>query len=279
MFNKPNVRSIGINEFIWINILIYVFFSILWLFSTLLKAPQWFDAAYYLFSLSSEGATLLSRPWTLITYAWLHDIPSPLHILFNMLGLYWFGAITYDLIGARRFVFIYFYGIVVGALFYLVLPKIIPVISYPTSILVGSSAAIYAVMTAAATIAPEYEFSFFIIGRIKIVYIVLAAIFVSIIGIGMTNVGGNVSHLGGAFIGFVYIKLLHRGYDIGNVFSIFKKAWNQKNMKVVYKNPSKVPSQEIKSAEIDRILDKINKSGYESLTKDEKQKLFNASKE
>jgi hypothetical protein len=112
------------------------------------------------------------------------------------------------------------------------------------------------------------------------VYIVLAAVFISFIGIGMSNVGGNIAHMGGAFMGFVYIKLLRRGYDLGSIFSLIKKnPLQQKHLKVLYKNPSKLPTPQAKSAEIDRILDKINKSGYESLTKDEKQKLFNASKE
>jgi membrane associated rhomboid family serine protease len=216
----------------------------------------------------------------MLTYAWLHDVPSPLHILFNMLGLYWFGTIVFDLIGQHKFVLIYFYGLLMGAVFYLLTPLIFPLIVYPSSTLVGSSAAVFALMTAAATLSPSYEFSFFIIGRIKIVYIVLAAVFISFIGIGMSNVGGNIAHMGGAFMGFVYIKLLRRGYDLGSIFSLIKKnPLQQKHLKVLYKNPSKLPTPQAKSAEIDRILDKINKSGYESLTKDEKQKLFNASKE
>jgi hypothetical protein len=196
-----------------------------------------------------------------------------------MIGLYVFGSITLDLIGVRRFVFIYIYGIIAGALFYLFFSKILIMLSNTPSTLVGSSAAVFAVMTAAATITPEYELPFFNIFRIKIIYVVLAIVFISFISIGVTNAGGNIAHMGGASIGFLYVKLLHSGYDLGNVFSIFKKVFYQKKLKVIYKNPSKLPTQAMKSAEIDRILDKINKSGYESLTKDEKQKLFNASKE
>ena len=157
--------------------------------------------------------------------------------------------------------------------------------------MVGASAAVDAIVVAAATLLPDYTFFLLFFGPVRIKYIAAITVFLSFIGTVGGNAGGNIAHLGGAFIGFVYIKQLQAGINWGGWITViidwFKDLFKEKpKVKVSYRN---APSSAKKSAttksadtvsqsEIDAILDKISDGGYESLTKEEKEKLFNASK-
>jgi hypothetical protein len=197
-----------------------------------------------------------------------------------MLGLYWFGRIIHEFIGNRRLINLYILGGLAGGILYLIFYNTIPffIKQADASVMLGASASVFAISAAAATLVPDYRFNLLFIGPVRIVFIVGFYIIVSFIGMKQGNAGGNIAHLGGAFLGFAYIKFLQRGTDIGkpiNVIAGWIKNIGKPRMKV-YSNKNKTlshPSQK----EIDAILDKISRSGYESLSKEEKEKLFKAS--
>ncbi|MDB5257761.1 MAG: hypothetical protein JWM14_2456 [Chitinophagaceae bacterium] len=282
-FRKPNNALIKI---ILINVFIYLIDCILFITSEVSRNPFIFEWVYVHQILPSDWSDFFHRPWTLVTYFFSHQIPSPFHILFNMLGLYWFGYIVQDLVGSRKLISLYVLGGVFAGLVYLLVTNYSSYFQENSAgTLVGASGSVLAIVVGAATISPSYRFHLILIGPVKISYLALAYVFLSFIGTVGNNAGGNLAHLGGAFLGFVFITLLRQGTDLGKLIftpwnfirGIFDKS---ARIRVSYKNqdePGK--SSKPKQAEIDAILDKIHKSGYESLNKEEKRKLFDASKQ
>lgn len=248
------------------------------------------------FAIPSQFSEFIVKPWTIITYAFSHNLGGIMHILFNMLFLYWFGKLIVEYLGNQKLINIYILGAITGAALYLLAYNTIPGLTDHHARMVGASGAVYAVVLAAATLVPNYTFFLMFFGPVKIKYIALFVLATSLIGLNGPNVGGNLAHLGGGFIGVFYIKQLQVGTDwgawVGGVMSFFKSFFvSQAKMKVssnqkrtkTYSTPSggsnsSTASNIANQAEIDKILDKISQSGYESLSKDEKQKLFNASK-
>ncbi len=280
-FNKTNNSLI---QFILVNISVFVILSIVWLFS---KNTEALITSFL--RLPSNLEELLYRPWTLISYAFVHAGLG--HIFWNMLGLYWFGRIITDLLGHSKLISLYFLGSLAGALAFVVIYNVHPNFAGSSQYLVGASGAVYAIAVGAATIAPDYRFNLLFIGPIKISYIVAAYVFFSLLGTQGGNAGGNYAHLGGAALGYFFIKQLQNGRDLGKyvfaVIDFFQGFFKKKSkLKVTHKNKSSFsrPSTSspaatngINQEEIDTILDKISQSGYESLSKEEKQKLFSAS--
>ncbi len=227
---------------------------------------------------------VLYRPWTLVTYSFLHGSFS--HILWNMVLLYFSSKIYLNLFSEKQFIKNYVLGILTGGLFFLVGYNLFPVFEgiYPP--LVGASAGVMAILIFISIYIPKQEVIFFFI-NIKLQYIGIALIVLDILQIPYSNAGGRIAHLGGAFIGYLYASQLKKGNDIGsslnwiwsfiNSFSISKK---RKNMRTVHRseNPSKEKYKNFQQEKIDDILDKISKSGYESLKQDEKDFLFKAGK-
>ena len=228
-------------------------------------------------TLPSYLPLLLRRFWTPVSYMFMHaDI---FHILFNMLWLYWMGQIFEEYLGTHRVVGLFFLGGLTGAFFYVLFYNISPLFVHEVNIstLQGASAAIMAIVVATATLLPDYEVYVFIIGPVRLKWIVLFVILVDFFGITGFNAGGELSHLGGALFGFLYIKELQRGNDMVAYFNkLFKK---RSKLKVAAKNPAKPSNKLPRQEDIDRILDKISQSGYDSLSKQEKEILFRASKD
>ncbi len=239
-------------------------------------------------SLPSSFWTFLYKPWTIISYAFVHDLSNIFHILFNMLTLYWFGRILSDMIGSRRLLSLYILGGISGGIIYLLIYNIgVDYLNIPNGrgILMGASGAVYAIIVGAAALSPNYTVSLFFTWQVKIVYIAAFVIFISFLGTVGSNPGGNFAHLGGALFGYIFINQLQRGRDLGKpipiffdwVAGLFKK---RSSIKITYRNvtgTTPVNNLAPNEKEIDDILDKISRSGYESLTKEEKQKLFKAS--
>lgn len=228
------------------------------------------------------------QPWTIVSYMFLHDGFN--HILFNMLLLYSFGKILADVIGNRAFLTVYFIGGFVGGFAYLILGTLISLGFIPFIPLfagvVGASGAVLAVIVAVATLMPNKELNMMFIGAVKLKYIALFTIVISTVLNIDANVGGKMVHIGGAAYGYFFAMQHKQGKTTGLWFSrivetlknLFKR---QPKMKVAYKgsktddqfNNDKAEHQQ----KIDAILDKISKSGYDSLTKTEKDFLFNMS--
>lgn len=210
--------------------------------------------------------------WTILTYMFTQS--GFFHLLFNMLWLYWLGLIFLDFLNNRQFVFTYLAGGIIGALLYLLAFNLIPVFSgtVERSILLGSSASVMAVVFATATLVPNFTIRLLFFGGVKLKYLALAYFILNLVSLS-SEPGGSIAHIGGALLGFTYIQQLNRGNDFSN---IFKRKRTLRVVKTKKSSPaqSALPDQEV----IDKILDKISQSGYDSLTKAEKEQLFRASK-
>jgi membrane associated rhomboid family serine protease len=281
--NAFKKKGNSLNQIIFLNIIIFLTVLALNVVLTLAQLKGVYHFILGWLELPSNLLVFITRPWTLFTYFLLHE--DPFHILFNLLVMYWFGQIIGDMIGSKRITALYVMGGVAGGLLYLLVYNLLPYFSgqVSSSVLLGASAGVYAIVTAAATLVPDYTMFLLFFGPVRIKYIALFYLVVSVAQTTSSNAGGNIAHLGGALIGFLFIKQLKRGNDIGkpvnSILGYFENIiLREKTMKVTYKNTNKnknsdAPTQE----EIDNILDKISQKGYGSLNKEEKQKLFQAS--
>jgi membrane associated rhomboid family serine protease len=225
--------------------------------------------------LSSSPKYVLRHPWTLFTYMFLHE--SVMHILFNMLWLYWMGKLFVEYLGEKKLVYTYILGGLAGGLLYLIVYGL----AMPEySILMGASAGIMAVIIAIAVLLPDYPIFLFLIGEVKLKYVALGAfLLTSIVDIG-SNSGGKISHIGGAIYGWVYIWQSRKGNDFVNILSsFFKRIFGKGKRPKKAKMTASMGGKSDKQKRIDDILDKISRSGYESLNQEEKDFLFKSSRE
>jgi membrane associated rhomboid family serine protease len=307
-FSKPNN---SLFQIIWINVAVFVALNtlgvILWLFQISDFSPNQctvgsadlFCTVLRFLEIPASVTNFLYQPWTLITYFFTHV--NFFHILFNMLFLYWFGKLINEFLGDKKVVILYFLGGIAGGLLYILIYNVLPQFSERVEItyMLGASAGVFAIVVGAAVFMPNFTMYLLLFGPVRIKYIAIFYVLLSFFSLPGANAGGEIAHLGGAAIGFIYIKQLQKGNDIGGwiISSIaFVKSFfvRQPKIKVSYSSGDHASSKTKASgkgktsrttdanmpnqAEIDTILDKISQSGYESLSKDEKQKLFNASK-
>jgi membrane associated rhomboid family serine protease len=284
----------ALSRLILINVAVFVLLSIIRLSSFLFKSVEGdvvegpvSEIAQWL-AVPASLTTLLHRPWTIISYMFLHE--TLLHIFFNMLILYFGGKIFMEYLGSKKLIATYLFGGVMGALFYIVAFNIFPVFKgvVEQSVALGASASVLAILVAIATFIPNYSVNLIFIGRLKLKYIALILVLIDILSIEKGNPGGHIAHLGGAFWGFIYILVLKKGTDMSKMFRpvgrFFRNLFKPKpKLRVSYsKKPLSDDQYNTLKAErqkkIDIILDKISKSGYESLSKEDKELLFKASK-
>jgi membrane associated rhomboid family serine protease len=279
--NSWNKKDNGLVKIILINVIFFVSMSILQVVFTLSGLSSLFVILLNKLMLPAELKTFIFQPWSLISYFFLHM--NFMHILWNMLFLYWFGKIIHDNIGNNAIISLYVLGGIIGGLFYMALYNIIPYYSemVSQSLMLGASAGVFSVVVGSATLLPNYTFYLLFLGPVRIKYIALFYVLLSFLDVSGNNAGGEIAHLGGAFIGFLYIKQLQNGINMGegiinfiNYFSSEKRKTKRKADNV----SSESNRDNISQDEIDKILDKISDSGYSSLSKKEKEKLFNASK-
>lgn len=231
------------------------------------------------FELSADVETLLVRPWTIITYGFFHG--SLGHIFWNMLLLYIAGGLMLNLFQEKLLLNTFFVGIITGGIVYLLAYNIFPAFQSRSSMLIGSSAGVMAVLIFMASYMPNSPIRVFMFS-VPLKYIALLFIFLDVVQIPTANAGGHIAHLGGALWGYLYQRSFLKGNDIGGWFmnvvgsvtSLFDKSKAPKR-RSKRKRPAKTSSG-ISQKKIDAILDKIAASGYESLTKEEKEYLFRA---
>lgn len=243
------------------------------------------------FELPEELNELIFQPWSLITYSFLHG--GFWHILFNMLWLSWFSRIILNLFSEQRFLTIYLLGALYGGLLFVIGYNLFPVFQNDRGSLIGASAAVSAIMVFIATYSPNTEMRIFMF-NIKLWHIALTLFVLDLVRLGSgANAGGMLSHIGGAIFGYVYAIQMAKGNDIGKWFENFLnwganlfKPRKKKPFKKVHRNQQKTAATQdsgnAKSThqkQVDAILDKIGKSGYDSLTKAEKDFLFKAGKD
>lgn len=279
-------------QLIIINVVVFAVMAVLFALSRWFGFDEIFDLIHKQFAIPLDFSEFITRPWTIITYAFNHDLSRILHILFNMVAFYWFGRLFIEYLGSDKLIAVYILGAIAGAVLALMAYNLIPnppdFLQGPKGYMVGASAAIFAVMVAIATLIPDYSFFLMFIGPVKIKYIAAFYILISVLESVSANAGGNIAHLGGALIGYIYTKQLQAGSNWGSWVTVtlqwFKDLFKPRpKVKVTYRSEKaeqkKAGSRSsVSQAELDAILDKISAGGYESLTKDEKEKLFNASK-
>jgi len=270
------------NKLIVINIAVFLLFFIAsFLFNTSSEVlMQWFV-------LPEEPIEVLKQPWSLLTYSFLHG--GFMHILFNMIWLNFFSKFILNLFSEKRFLTVYLLGALYGGLLFVTAYNVFPVFQSKAGYLLGASASVSALMVFAATYSPNISFRFFMV-TIKLWQLAVGLFLLDLFRLGSgTNPGGMLSHIGGAVFGYLYAVQLAKGNDIGlwfekivaSLVNLFKTKKNTPFRKVhkTPKNTSKKKTTSVKDGrqiKIDGILDKIGKSGYESLTKQEKDFLFKA---
>jgi len=293
-FRQANVLM----QFIYINIGVFIFVILFTLVCKLFNIDAGFILRYL--EMPSTFYHFLRQPWTIITYMFLHyDL---LHILFNMLWLYWFGRIFLTLFNGRQLGGLYILGGIGGGLLYLLAFNIFPYFDRfaQPSYMLGASASVLAIVVAPAITAPNYPLRLFIFGEVKLKYIAIISVLLDVYYLSVTpeNAGGHIAHLGGALVGLLFSLRLSKGKDITLFinkgidwfWNIFEK---KPKMTVTYNNPKKKSSSERTKSEsrqrqnnksnlqdedeLNRILEKLKHSGYDSLSAEERKKLFNAS--
>lgn len=236
-------------------------------------------------ALSSDGWTVLKRPWTILTHFVLHE--GLWHMGWNMLLLYWFGRIVGDLAGDKRVLPLYILGGLGGALLFLIYAQLA---SISGSIAYGASGAVMCFVVAAGFLAPDYNMRLLLIGDVRLKYIAAALVIIDLIMLAENNSpGSRFGHLGGVLMGGFFVHMLRRGVDLSSPLqfgrtSSFKNKSKSAPMTVIHnkKRPEKPSPKSLRNLDtqerIDGILDKINATGYDSLTAEEKDFLYQASK-
>ena len=238
-------------------------------------------------ALNSEPYNFITKPWTLLTYAFFHD--GFWHLFFNMMVLNFSSTLFLTFFSQKQLLGLYvlsaiFAGIAFVSGYY--------ILNTGASI-VGASAAIMAILVATTTYQPLMSIRLLLIGNVKLWHITFVIIIIDLMQFRLENTGGHISHLSGAFFGFVFIKLLQNGTDLSKIVSnvldfitnLFSKSPSTP-FKKVHKNynipkeksASKIITKDKTQQQIDEILDKISKSGYDCLTKEEKEFLFKTEK-
>lgn len=290
---QPLPVLILINVAIWISILLVSNFAFLF------SSPEaGTDGSYKInlltqiqdfLAVPANTSSLLAKPWTLITYMFLHI--DFFHILFNMLWLWWFGNIFVQYLSQRQLLGTYFFGGIAGALLYVAAFNAFPVfeIARESAIALGASASVLAIVVAISFYVPEYTIHLLFFGPVKIKYIAIFSIIIDVLMLSSSNSGGHIAHLGGALWGFLWIKMIP-GADPTKIFQPFFEFGKQGSFKFkrrkfkVYHNQKPLTDEDYnkdkvaKQKRLDTILDKISRSGYDSLTREEKELLFSTSK-
>jgi membrane associated rhomboid family serine protease len=277
-FLQKNVMSrlMLINVAIWIICLFISVFT--WLFNIS-------DISFVtkLFAVPSDISALAEKPWSVFTYMFLQE--EFWHLFFNMLMLYYGGKIFLQYFSDKQLLLTYIFGGLFGALFFILAFNAFPVFENMKghAFALGSSASVLSILIAAATYRPDYTLNLFLLGQVRMKWVAIVFVIIDFLSITKGNSGGHIAHLGGALWGFLYVSMLKKDFDI---YKIFKKKAKIRVKTVNSENYHKRPKTDeqynaeraANQEEIDRILDKISKNGYSSLSDKEKEFLFRQSK-
>ena len=273
---------------IGLNLIVFLGLNLIRLAMYLFNISGVFDELTRFLSVPSYLEALINRPWTVLTYAFVHL--GIFHFVFNMIMLYVGGRLFEDFLGRKQLLATYVFGALTGALFFIAAFNIFPVFEpvRTQAIAIGASASVLAVFIAVASYAPDFKLPLLLIGPVKLKYIAIFIVVIDILSISRGNPGGHIAHLGGAFWGFLYAYMVRKQVDPAKALNRWVKGWKaalsgRPRMKVNYSATRPATDEDYnlqraeKQREIDRILDKISQSGYDSLTAREKETLFKSS--
>lgn len=277
-------RATALYQLLAINVSVFLVITLartfLFLFANETSSIEWLVGKL---SLPASPEQLLYQPWSLVTYMFLHT--DLLHILFNMLILFWTGRLFTEYLGNEKLLGTYLMGGLLGGILYLIAFNLFPAFSAAKdyAFLLGASASVIAVLVAAATLLPDYLVHLLLIGAVRLKYVAIFSLLFYLISIPLGNAGGHIAHLGGGLFGFMMIRQLRKGTDLTGWLTALGRR-RKRTMKVVSRNTPRGASEAgyrnqvaAQQEEVDRILDKINRSGFDSLTKEEKDILYKAS--
>ncbi len=275
LFHTIQNNNLFVN-IIHFNILVFIIINILNVIGFLLTKE--YEIIHYL-GISANLETLIKKPWTLISYMFVHM--DFLHLLVNLIWFYLGGRVFIQYLSQKQLLSTYLMGGIIGAIVYIIAFNVFPAfdIIKEHSIAIGASASVLAILFAIASYAPNFSINLNLLGSVKLKYIAIIALIIDILSIPKGNAGGHIAHIGGALYGYIYILMLKRNintnYFIEQIIlllspslSIIKKYKNYEND---YEYNARKRNEE---KEINKILDKISKSGYDSLSSEEKKTLF-----
>lgn len=291
-FNKGNI----ITRLIFVNVAMFILINLgIVLLKFILNDPGATAMWIRQFTVPADLNKLITRPWTIITHFISHI--GFFHILFNMLWLYWMGRIFHEYLGPRKVLPVFVLGAWAGMLVYIAAFNLLPSLQGQLfgAEALGASAGVMAIVVATATLLPDFKIGLLFIGPVKLKYLALIAVILDVIALQGTNSGGSLAHLGGAAFGFLFIKQLQAGHDWSKGFNRVLDAittfftprkgprihYTNTKQKAKTKGKSEAPPQAKQERDqqkrLDTILDKIGRSGYDGLTKEEKEFLFRMS--
>jgi len=282
-----------LSRLILANAVIFLLANLLGLFFWLFQSDGVSHMVRWL-AVPADPSILIHKPWTILTYMFFQQ--DLLHLLFNMIVLYFGGKIFLEFLGERRLLWVYLIGGLAGAAFFVLSYGFFPVFrdELPYAVALGSSASVLAVLIAAATYVPEYHLQLFLFGRVKLKYIALVFVILDIFSIQRGNAGGHIAHLGGAFLGFAYAYSIRQGVlTAGSADRAGKRrqpgargTWKVKKGRKEQPLSGRPLSDEeynrqrlARQQRMDEILDKISRHGYERLTSEEKDFLFRSGRD
>ena len=253
-------------------------------------STPWVDVVVSWLAVPASLEILALKPYTIFTYMFLHV--EMMHILFNMLWLYWFGQIFLEFLSDKQLVSTYILGGIAGAFIFMLAYNLFPVFEQvlPISLALGASASVLAIVVCVSAYVPDYTIRLIFLGPVKIKYIAIAFVILDVAMIRSGNAGGHFAHLGGAMWGLSYAMMLKKGIDPARLLSLKWLSWlksgnysQRTKFKTVHVSPRPVnddvynQQRAEKQKHIDIILEKISRSGYSSLSKAEKEILFKTS--
>lgn len=276
ILNKYQQGTI-VEKLIYINVAAFVLTFLLNSFGYLFQVES--NIVMDWFAMPSNIDAFLLKPWSILSYGFLHG--GFFHLLSNLIVLYYIGNLFLDYFTPKQFLSFYLFGTIFGGLLYLISYTFFPAFENSNSILVGASAAVMAIIIGIATFMPNYELNFRFIGFVKLWKVAGVFILLDVLQIPSSNAGGHLAHLGGALFGYLYMTQMRKGTNSTSIKNPFSSFFTKKsNLKTVYKSKKKTTKRNTKTNQqkIDAVLDKISKSGYDSLNQEEKNLLFKQSK-
>lgn len=285
------LRSSMLMRLIFINVIVFVLVRLVLVGTYLLQMPDG-DVLGWV-AMSSDLLTLAHRPWTVVTYMFTHyDV---LHILLNMLWLYWLGRIFMEFFSAKQLSGVYILGGLGGAALFLAVYHLLPHSAATQSYLLGASASVIAIVVATAVYTPDYKIGLLFLGDVSLKWIAIVTVAIDLLSLNGGNAGGSIAHLGGAIIGWLYAWRIRHGRDITRPLNAaidgIVGLFNGRKLKFPrFGNPiikraestgstrDNRPADIVSEDELDKILDKIRASGYDALSDEEREKLFKASR-
>lgn len=279
-------------KLIFINIGVFLLLHVLALGGLIFNAS---DSVTSWVGMPSDLSLLLKKPWTLVSYMFSHY--SVMHILFNMLWLYWLGRIFMEFFSPKQLTGLYLLGGWGGAALYLLAYNLLPHLAMMTGILIGASASVIAIVVATAVYTPDYKIGLLFLGEVSLKWIAIITVAIDLLSLDAGNMGGSIAHIGGAIVGALFSLRIKQGKDItrpfnalidgivgifnGRSFSMprFERKSTDKSQKDMNQPPrANTPGDLVDEKELDKILGKIKAAGYDALTDEEKDKLFKASR-